>query len=292
VGKSTLARIIAGIEPFQRGERKPGHNVIIGYYAQNQAEELDPKKTVLQTVDDVATGDSRRRLRTLLGCFLFQGDDVFKQVSVLSGGEKSRLALAKLLLTPSNLLILDEPTNHLDLRSKAVLQDALTRFEGSYIVVSHDRDFLEPLINKCADFQVGELRLLHGTMSDWLRRRHEEQEGRATRHDTSGHELDRKNAQHEAKERKRAEAERRQELYKKTKPLRNAITRKEREIEASEKHKAEIESALADPETYHDPEKAKSVNAEYKEVTTRLAYLYDEWERLAAEMEEGVGSGE
>ncbi len=293
VGKSTLARITAGIEPFQHGERKPGHNVIIGYYAQNQADELDPRKTVLQTVDDVATGDSRRRLRTLLGCFLFQGDDVFKQVAVLSGGEKSRLALAKLLLTPSNLLILDEPTNHLDLRSKAVLQDALTRFEGSYIVVSHDRDFLEPLINKCADFRDGELRLLHGTMSDWLRRRHEEQEGRAERRDSAGHELERKSAQHLARERRREEAEMRQELYKKTKPLRNAISRKEKEIEAAEKRKTEIEAELADPGTYHDPEKAKSVNAEYKAVTTRLAYLYDEWEKLMEEMEKaGLGSRE
>ncbi len=284
-GKSTLARIIAGIEPYQKGTRTQGHNVSIGYYAQNQAEELDPKKTVLQTVDDIATGESRKRLRTLLGCFLFQGDDVFKLVGVLSGGEKSRLALAKLLLTPSNLLILDEPTNHLDMRSKAVLQDALSRFEGSFIIVSHDRDFLEPLINKCADFPDGHLRVTTGTVSDYLRRRHAETEQSSRQRDTAGHDLEKKSAQHLDKERKREEAERRQERYKKSKPVRNALARKEKEIEDSEKKKSALEAALGDPATYHDAEKARIANAEYKDVTTHLAYLYDQWAALQEELE-------
>ena len=117
-GKSTLARIIAGVEPFEGGERTPGHNVVLSYFAQHQAEELNPRNDVLQTVDEVATGEIRKRLRNLLGCFLFSGDDVFKKVSVLSGGEKSRLALAKMLLQPSNLIVMDEPTNHLDMRSR------------------------------------------------------------------------------------------------------------------------------------------------------------------------------
>jgi ATP-binding cassette subfamily F protein 3 len=130
-GKSTLARIIAGVEPFDEGERLPGHNVDISYFAQHQAEELEPSYDVLQTVDAVATGDIRTRLRSLLGAFLFTGDDVFKKVQVLSGGEKSRLALAKMLLLSANLIVLDEPTNHLDMRSKEVLQHALDDFEGS-----------------------------------------------------------------------------------------------------------------------------------------------------------------
>ena len=294
VGKSTLARIIAGTEPFQQGTRAAGYNVIIGYYAQNQAEELDPKKTVLQTVDDIATGDVRKRLRTLLGCFLFSGDDVFKQVAVLSGGEKSRLALAKMLLTPANLLVLDEPTNHLDMRSKAVLQDALSRFEGSFIIVSHDRDFLDPLINKCADFPGGELRLTTGSVTDYLRRRHDEmQQPQQPARDSSGQSLEKKSAQHLDKERKREEAVRRQERYKKSKPLRNAISNLEKKIAAAEKKKSDLEAALAAEETYHDPEHAKTVTAEYKGATSDLAYLYDQWEKLQAEMEAlEAGSGE
>jgi ATP-binding cassette subfamily F protein 3 len=287
VGKSTLARIIAGIEPYQQGKREPGYNVIIGYYAQNQAEELDPKKTVLQTVDDIATGEVRKRLRTLLGCFLFSGDDVFKQVSVLSGGEKSRLALAKMLLTPANLLVLDEPTNHLDMRSKAVLQDALSRFEGSYIIVSHDRDFLDPLINKCVDFPGGQLRLTTGTVTDYLRRRHDEMQApQQPARDTAGQAVEKKSVQHLDKERKRAEAARRQEIYKKSKPLRNAIANLEKKIAAAEEKKAGLEAALASEETYHDAEKAKVVSADYKTITSDLAYLYDQWEKLQAEMEE------
>ncbi|MBL0175136.1 MAG: ABC-F family ATP-binding cassette domain-containing protein [Ignavibacteria bacterium] len=291
VGKSTLARIIAGIEPYQHGTRAPGHNVIIGYYAQNQAEELDPKKNVLETVDDIATGEVRKRLRTLLGCFLFSGDDVFKQVSVLSGGEKSRLALAKMLLTPANLLVLDEPTNHLDMRSKAVLQDALSRFEGSFIIVSHDRDFLDPLINKCVDFPGGVLRATTGSVTDYLRRRHSEMEQTQTaQRDTAGQAVEKKSALHLEKERKREEAALRQERYKKSKPVRNAIAGVEKKIAAAEKKKADLEAALGTEDTYHDAEHAKAVSAAYKTITSDLAYLYDQWAKLQEEME-GIEMG-
>ncbi|HEY5998821.1 MAG TPA: ABC-F family ATP-binding cassette domain-containing protein, partial [bacterium] len=167
-GKSTLARIIAGLEPIQAGTRTPGHNLIVSYYAQHQADELEPKKTVLETLEDAAPAGLQQGLRKLLGCFLFTGDDVFKRVAVLSGGEKSRLALAKMLLTPANLLILDEPTNHLDVRSKGVLQEALRRFGGSYCIVSHDRDFLEPLATKVLEFRDGRVSMFLGGVSDWL----------------------------------------------------------------------------------------------------------------------------
>ncbi len=284
-GKSTLARIIAGIEPFQFGERKEGHNVRIGYYAQHQAEELDPKKTVLQTLDDIAVGDVRKRLRTLLGCFLFQGDDVFKLVGVLSGGEKSRLALAKMLLTPSNFLILDEPTNHLDMRSKAVLQDALSRFEGSYIIVSHDRDFLEPLANKCIDFVDGKVRITHGTVEDYIRRRHEAESDHVQRN-TAGLVLEKKSSGHFSKEKKREEAERRQQRYKQLKPLKNALARVERRIEETEQRKKEIEEALAHEDSYKDESTARQLSSDYKVVTSDLAYLYDEWAKVQEEIEE------
>jgi ATP-binding cassette, subfamily F, member 3 len=285
-GKSTLARIIAGIEPYQSGTRNQGHNVVIGYYAQHQAEELEPKKTVLQTVDDIATGDARGRLRTLLGCFLFSGDDVFKNVSVLSGGEKSRLALAKMLLTPSNLLVLDEPTNHLDIRSKAVLQDALSRYEGSFVIVSHDRDFLEPLINKCIDFDGGHPRITTGTVSDYLRKRHEEMLRLAPQHDSGGEDIVTRSAQHLDKERKRREAEQRQERYKVLKPLKAQLARIEKRIADLEAEKEHAEAGLASEETYKNDDTARSLTAAYKDVTTRLAYAYDEWTRVMEQIED------
>lgn len=284
-GKSTLARIIAGIESFQQGTRKPGHNLAIGYYAQNQAEELVPQNSVLQTLDLVATGEVRKRLRTLLGCFMFSGDDVDKLVAVLSGGEKSRLALAKMLLTPSNLLILDEPTNHLDMRSKAVLQDALSRFEGSMVIVSHDRDFLEPLVNKCIDFRDGQLRITLGTVSDYLRKRAEEQEEHRRR-DTAGHVVEKKAAAHGDRDRKREEAERRQDRYKRIKPLKNRLDRAEQRIADLEVKKTEVENALADEATYRDEAKARVLTQQYRDLTVELESAFAEWENIQAEIDE------
>ncbi|MDX9758099.1 MAG: ABC-F family ATP-binding cassette domain-containing protein [Bacteroidota bacterium] len=284
-GKSTLARIIAGIESFQHGTRKPGHNLAIGYYAQNQAEELVPRNTVLQTLDLVATGDVRKRLRTLLGCFMFSGSDVDKMVAVLSGGEKSRLALAKMLLTPSNLLILDEPTNHLDMRSKAVLQDALSRYDGSMVIVSHDRDFLEPLVNKCIDFRDGQLRITLGTVSDYLRKRSEEQEEHRRR-DVAGQLVEKKSAVHSDRERKREEAQRRQDRFKRIKPLKNRLDRAEKTIADLEEKKAGVEAALADETTYRDEAKAKVLTQQYRDLTVELDSAFAEWESVQAEIDE------
>jgi ATP-binding cassette subfamily F protein 3 len=284
-GKSTLARIIAGIEPFQEGERKAGHNVVIGYYAQNQAEELQPEKTVFQTLDDVAVGEVRKSLRSLLGCFMFSGDDVEKKVSVLSGGEKSRLALAKMLLTPSNLLVLDEPTNHLDMRSKAVLQDALSRYQGSFIIVSHDRDFLEPLLNKCVDFADGRARISLGTVSDYLRKRAGEQQAAAVQRDVAGQTLQRKQAQHADRDRKREEADRRQARYKQIKPLKNKVDRLEKDIALIEEEKSTVENALADEATYRDEEKARILTQQYRDLSVRLDEALASWEEAQAEIE-------
>ncbi len=151
-GKTTLTKMLVGEEPYE-GKIKIGHNVAIGYYAQHQAEKLDGESTVFDVIDKAATGDMRSKVRNLLGSFLFRGDDIYKKVKVLSGGEKSRLALAHLLLEPTNLLILDEPTNHLDMRSKDILKEALMGYEGTLIVVSHDRDFLQGLTNKVYEFR-------------------------------------------------------------------------------------------------------------------------------------------
>ncbi|MBN2173587.1 MAG: ATP-binding cassette domain-containing protein [Bacteroidales bacterium] len=166
-GKSTLSKILAG-ELDYSGTLKLGHNLQTGYYAQDQANYLNPNKTVFETIDDIATGDIRRQIRTILGSFLFSGDTIDKKVKVLSGGEKSRLSLAKLLLTPSNLLILDEPTNHLDMQSKDVLKNALLSFDGSLIVVSHDRDFLEGLTNKVFEFRDLKIKEYLGDIYDFM----------------------------------------------------------------------------------------------------------------------------
>jgi len=167
VGKSTLLKAIMQ-EIDYSGEVALGHNVNITYFAQNQAEKLDKSKTVYQTVDDIAVGDIRKDLRSILGAFLFSGEDIDKQVGVLSGGERTRLALCQLLLSPSNFLILDEPTNHLDIQSKDVLKDALQQYEGSFIVVSHDREFLNGLTNRIWDIEDKQLKIHHFEIQEYL----------------------------------------------------------------------------------------------------------------------------
>jgi ATP-binding cassette subfamily F protein 3 len=289
-GKSTFSRIIAGIESFQGGERKPGHNTSIGYFAQHQAEDLNPRATVLETLDAVATGDIRTRLRTLLGAFLFQGDDVFKPVSVLSGGEKSRLALAKLLLEPANLLILDEPTNHLDMQSKNVLKQALIDFDGALILVSHDRDFLNGIVGKCIEFREGRIREYIGGIEDYLRRHQTgtiddafaaKKSASMAAPQSNEPEIDGLSQ----KERKRLEAERRNRRYTATKKLRSEISDVEAKIARLEEERTQLEGALALPETYSDAEKSRSTQKRLGEIEKSLAEHYTRWERVAAEIE-------
>jgi len=283
-GKSTLVRILAGLESFQEGTRKTGHNASISYYAQNQAETLNPDRTVLETLEEVATGDHRLHLRTLLGHFLFSGDDVFKNVSVLSGGEKSRLALARMLLVPANLLLFDEPTNHLDMSSKEVLQEALLRFEGSFLIVSHDRDFLDPLIDRVLDFEGGQLRVTLGTVDEYLEKWYKEGDDDVTR-GTSGQVLRRKSPLQLDKERRRRDAEKRQRLYRRLKPLREALEEIEGRILLRERRMGEIEETLADGKTYENEKTVRSLNREHGDIRTGLAALYDEWTSLQEEME-------
>jgi ATP-binding cassette subfamily F protein 3 len=169
-GKSTLAKIMVG-DLEATGLMKLGHNVQIGYFAQNQAEYLDGKKTVLDTMIDAANETNRRKVRDILGSFLFQGDDVDKYVRVLSGGERNRLALAKMLLQPFNVLVMDEPTNHLDIKSKNVLKQALRNFDGTLVLVSHDRDFLQGLTNKVYEFKDQKIKEYLGDIDYYLEQR-------------------------------------------------------------------------------------------------------------------------
>ncbi|MBR5210468.1 MAG: ABC-F family ATP-binding cassette domain-containing protein, partial [Paludibacteraceae bacterium] len=167
-GKSTLVKCIKNEIPFE-GSCQIGHNVQIGYFAQNQASLLDGELTVFETIDNVAQGDIRTKIKDLLGAFMFGGEASLKKVKVLSGGEKTRLALLKLLLEPVNLLILDEPTNHLDLRTKDILKSALQNFEGTIILVSHDRDFLDGLVSKVYEFGGGKVREHLSTITEYLK---------------------------------------------------------------------------------------------------------------------------
>jgi len=169
-GKTTFSKIIAGELDYE-GELKTGHNVQTGYFAQNQDELLDNNKTVLDTLDEVATGDIRTKLRDLLGAFLFSGEDADKKVKVLSGGERSRLAMAKLLLETYNFLVLDEPTNHLDMRSKDILKQALMKYDGTLVIVSHDREFLDGLVTKVYEFRDHKIREHIGGIYDFLQRK-------------------------------------------------------------------------------------------------------------------------
>lgn len=171
MGKSTLAKILAGTIKDYQGKVEWGHNVLKGYFAQNQDVELNNKKTVFETIDEEAVGDMRTAVRALLGAFLFSGEDVEKKVSVLSGGERGRLAMCKLMLQPHNFLILDEPTNHLDVRSKGVLKEALQKFDGTFIVVSHDREFLQGLTNKTYEFTNEGIKEFLGTIDEFLEKK-------------------------------------------------------------------------------------------------------------------------
>ncbi|HAW78567.1 MAG TPA: ABC transporter ATP-binding protein, partial [Balneola sp.] len=175
-GKSTMIRILAGIESIQGGERNEGHKVTTNYFAQHQAEDLDLKKDALEVKMSAGSNEKESRLRSILGSFLFRGDDVFKKVKVLSGGEKSRLALAKMLLSPANFLIFDEPTNHLDMSSKNILQQALQQYEGTCVIVSHDRAFLDPIVDKVLEVQKNKVRTYLGNVSYFLDKKKEESE--------------------------------------------------------------------------------------------------------------------
>ena len=222
-GKSTLARVLAGTEPIQGGRRTEGHQVMSSYYAQNQADALNPAKTVLESVEEVAAFGMGGNLRTLLGHFLFSEDDVFKRVSVLSGGEKSRLALARMLLVPANFLILDEPTNHLDLRSKEVLKEALRNFDGTFAIVSHDRDFLAGLITKVIVAKDRGLAVYPGSVDDYLRIWHEKENTGPTGRTGGDADAGSRSSHRGERERKRLQAERRQERYRRLRPLKDEL---------------------------------------------------------------------
>jgi len=277
-GKTTLVKMILGLTDFD-GEVKTGHNVITAYYTQDQLEMLNPDNTVFEEVDNVAVGDIRTRLKTILGSFLFQGEDVDKKVKVLSGGEKSRLALAKLLLTPSNLLVLDEPTNHLDILSKDILKRALLTYQGSAVIVSHDRDFLQGLTSKVYEFKDHSIREHLGDISEYLRQRKLE----------TLQELERKEAAVKKQETtvsdNKLKYERRKQLEREIRKLNNKIVAVEKEIEALELTLSDINKKLADPDSYKQEIQSGALYRQHNDVEEKIAALMQQWELLSDELE-------
>jgi len=289
-GKSTLIRILAGIETVDDGKRSPGYNVTPSYYAQHQAEEIDVEKQVIEVMEDTSGTKSETYLRTILGCFLFQGDDVFKKVGVLSGGEKSRLALARMLVRPSNFLIMDEPTNHLDMQSKTILQQALQDYSGTYIIVSHDRDFLDPLVNKVIEVKSHSLKTYPGNISEYLDKKtidskYDQITSAAT--DSSNNQTAKKdNESLSRQEQKRRDAKRRNERHRKIKPYKQKLDPIEEQIEKLEDRKEEIESLMQQSDFYDDSQQVQEISREYDQIKQDLQEAYGQWENIAEKISE------
>ncbi|MEI7499567.1 MAG: ABC-F family ATP-binding cassette domain-containing protein [Bacteroidota bacterium] len=279
-GKTTLSKVITGQVDYT-GILKFGHNVVIGYYAQNQSDYLDPEKTVFQTIDDIAVGDIRPRIKGILGGFLFSGDDIEKKVKVLSGGEKSRLSLAKLLLTPANLLILDEPTNHLDMHSKDVLKSALLQYNGTLVIVSHDRDFLQGLTNRVFEFRHGTIKEYLGDIYDFLeqRRLRTLNELEANQKKLAAQSPEDPVSQNKINWEKRKESE------KEIRKVKNQIGKCESEIEQLEAQQKLKEEMLGTPGKFQKQILDGSLYEEYEDIKRSLAREMKRWEELNYELE-------
>lgn len=278
-GKSTLVRLLSGIDTPTAGTVKWGHNVTVEYYAQQQAEKLNESNTVYDEIASCAQGQTPLMLRTILGAFLFSGDDINKKVRVLSGGEKSRLAFAKMLLNPVNFIILDEPTNHIDVQTKEILQGALADYEGTLLIVSHDRSFLDNLVRKVYELKNGHLRLYLGNYSDYHEKKLSETQetvSEETNEPVSGNKTQaRAQYQKTRDEQKRLAAEQRRKERK--------VKSIEDRLEETEKRKTVLEQQLADPELYRDAERSIAVQKQYKETAQLLETLYREWEMASEE---------
>ena len=278
-GKTTLMRVVTGeLDPIG-GDANVGYNVSIGYYAQNQEDILDKQDTVFETLDRIAVGDIRLKLRDILAAFLFKGEDIDKKVAVLSGGERARLAMAKLILKPYNLLALDEPTNHMDIRSKDILKQALKSYDGTLLIVSHDRDFLDGLVDKLYEFRDGKVKEHLGGVSEFLERRRLENLNELERHNSVQDEV-----QVKEQEKKAAAVQDYQEqkfMSKEQKRQKNRIAFLERAIgEIEEKMKA-IEDKLANPSADDD---IMELTREYLELKRDLDFKTDEWVAAGSEL--------
>ena len=281
-GKSTLSRLLSLTETPSAGLVQYGNEVNMAFFSQESSQNLNYEKTIREEVDRVPTHASDQEKRNLLGAFLFSGDDIFKPVSVLSGGEKSRLALLKLLLLDTNFLILDEPTNHLDLKTKDIFQDALISYHGTVAIVSHDRYFLDRLVNKVFELKDGALNYYHGNYTYFIEKRSElgniKDEAKPGRPDNE--------QAFKSKEQKRLEAEERNRLAKTKNAWKKELVAVEKKIESLEAKKAKHEVALCDPQTHKDVNQIKTLNKELKDINSDLEHSYEIWTELNSKLEQ------
>ena len=289
-GKSTLLKLLAGALPVQAGERNLGHNVKAGYYSQYRVEMLQPERTVFEEALDTPQRITEQFVRTVLGSFLFRGDDIYKRVSVLSGGEKSRLALIKLLLDPPNLLLMDEPTTHLDMPSIDALVTALKQFAGTLIFISHDVYFIRALANRVVHVNAGRLTHYSGDYQYYL----DKSLATSARAALTAGSLDKKPAPAKSvdrpaaksKDQKRLEAEQRQAKSRVKRERQDLVTRLEKEIGELEKKQAELTAELEKPETYQQAGRAMEINRELIYVQERLGELTPQWEQASNQLAE------
>jgi ATP-binding cassette subfamily F protein 3 len=281
-GKSTLSRLINGIEQPTKGSIELGYQVKIGYFAQNQAEILDQEKTVFEVIDDAATGEIRTKIRSLLGSFLFGGEEVDKKVKVLSGGERARLAMCKLLLEPANLLILDEPTNHLDIRSKEILKDALKRYDGSMILISHDRDFLKGLTNKLFEFTNGDVKEHLGGIEEFLRTKKTE--------DIREWEAEKESVKPKADDQLKVEKndantyQLRKELKKEVRSQKSLVNGVEKKVSTMEAELEQLNEKLKEPDAYSKPDNKELIDR-WQNVNDSLQSQLTFWESEQEKLE-------
>jgi ATP-binding cassette subfamily F protein 3 len=296
-GKSTFCRLVTAQEAPDTGNVVLGHNVKPSFFSQNHADELDPDLTILETVQAVASRDAAPQVRNILGCFLFTGDDVFKKIGVLSGGERSRVALTCMLLKPANFLILDEPTNHLDMQSQGVLQRALLNYPGSVMIVSHNRDFLDSLVTKTLEFRPGEEpRLFHGNIAYYLDKKAEEKSGSVGVSPTLKKTLppvtsDASPKQESVpgvnrKEQRKLEALAREAKTKILAPLEKELETLEAKIAEQEAAQATLTAALSKEEISGDPDKLRQTTNAVEKVTKTLELAYTRWSSLTEEIEQ------
>jgi ATP-binding cassette subfamily F protein 3 len=275
-GKTTMARMIIGELEASEGAIRLGANVNIGYYAQNQDDLMDGEFTVFDTLDRVATGDIRTRLRDILGAFLFRGEDIDKKVKVLSGGERSRLAMARLMLEPYNLLVLDEPTNHMDMRSKDILKRAIQKYDGTVIVVSHDRDFLDGMVDRIYEFRDGGVKEYLGGIYYFLEKRKVESLQEIERKDTPATQPSTDKGISQGK----LSYEQKKEQEKLIRKLRKAVESIEEELATTESRIAEYDAKFASATEYNEAD-----YVEYNKLKEHYDHLMHEWEKASYELE-------
>jgi ATP-binding cassette subfamily F protein 3 len=283
-GKTTLTKLIFGQLNPQKGILKIGQKVKTGYYAQHQIDNLSMDNSAIKEVSLTVADSLRTKIRDILGVFQVSGDDVDKKIGVLSGGEKARVSLSKILLSPVNFLIMDEPTNHLDTNSREALEDALQNYEGTALLISHDRFFLDKLVSRVFELKAGKLRQYEGNYSDYLHYKKS--------YDIQGYLINNQNEKikkdiivKNSKERKKREAELRQSISAKRKSLEQQISKIESEIEQLESEKEEIENLLLKPEVFKDENKSKRLNKRYQQLQSKLPELYNNWEKIHIELE-------